>query len=128
MDNNATSEDYLREEAQRDLFVSRNERYEVATGCWIDGHWGIHGITRLISIARDYGFTPSDVDEFVLRAYNHGNEEILVEDEIHNTYEWVMCISDDAEDFLNNHVAREGYSFGWESGEFFYMEDEWWDL
>lgn len=127
--NNATDEDYLREEAQMD--IKNNPcigiKSEVSTGCWIDGHWGIYGLTRLIEIAsNEYGFVISDDDAVALDVYRNGGDEFELDEELHYASEWVMDLSDDAEQWLNDTVARPGYSFGWHSGEFFYQPISWW--
>lgn len=90
--NNATSEDYLRDQDQEEQNkpvcgvdaknhsnYSNGIHYEPATGCWVDGHWGIYGITRLVEIAQDFGFAISDLDESAVWAYK--NNEELFQDE-----------------------------------------------
>lgn len=81
-------------------------------GCWIDGHWGQFGSSRLIEIAECYGFTfepPTDSD--------------CPGDIAEQIYE----IADEAENWLNAHVAPEGFYFGWYEGEFFLWSAETWD-
>jgi hypothetical protein len=40
--------------------------------------------------------------------------------------EWADAV-EEAVEYLNDHVARDGYSFGWYEGNFFYQSEEWWD-
>lgn len=141
--NNATDEDYLRDEAQNDLTqkcqvdatyhpnCSSETHYEPSTGCWIDGHWGHYGASRLVEIAQDYGFEISALDESALWAYKNGDEEFQDEQtgEYHHASDWMLMqggLTDEAEDYLNENIARQGYYFGWVDGEFFYMSHEWW--
>ncbi len=134
--NNATDEDYLRQEAQNDLRgggsytngAGEFVKYEPATGCWIDGHWGHYGIARLVDIAQDNGFEISDLDESAVWAYRNNIENFYDEQtgEFHNAFEWTLAVSEDAEEWLNEHIARPGFYFGWHDGEFFYMATGWW--
>lgn len=32
-----------------------------------------------------------------------------------------------AEEWLNEHVAKDGYSFGWHDGDFVYQSTAWWE-
>ena len=86
-----------------------NTKTQPETGCWIDGHWGHYGITRLIEIAGEYGFPRSQHDKVAIAAYVNDGE---MEDE-------VIAIADDAEWWLNDQVAPDGWAFGWHDGEFF---------
>jgi hypothetical protein len=129
--NNATDEDYLREEAVNDLKASQVVRYEPATGCWIDDRWGHYGVARLVDIAQDYGFEISDLDESALWAYR--NNERFFQDEVtgehHESSDWMLMqggLADEAEDWLNDNIAKPGYVFGWNDGEFFLMHHTWW--
>jgi len=79
-------------------------------GCWIDGHWGQYGSQRLLTIASCYGFQMFPIDEDSL---DHA-EEIYLE-------------ADAAEEWLNEYIAPEGFSFGWHEGEFFLWSEESWE-
>lgn len=132
--NNATDEDYLRDEAQNDLKsveYLKSIGLEPSTGCWIDGHWGHFGVTRLIEIAQDYGYELCDDDEKAVHAFKDWIDEFEGDcGEYHNAADWILMqggLGDDAEEWLNENVAREGYNFGWNDGEFFYMNHNWWD-
>jgi hypothetical protein len=128
--NNATSEDYLRDEAQKDLNpcgvnakyhsdCSYGIHYEPSTGCWIDDRWGHYAPARLIQIAVDLGWQDQDAAELADCYMDHKGMDA---DKAERTF-WA---SEDAEDWLNENVAREGYMFGWSDGEFFLMPIEWW--
>lgn len=131
--NQATPEDYLRDEAVSDFEHYKIEsKMQPSTGCWIDGHWGHYGVARLVDIAQDYGMEISGLDESALWAYRNNEDEFQDEQtgEYHNAADWMLMqggLADEAEDWMNNNVAYEGFSFGWNDGEFFYMGNEWWD-
>lgn len=97
-----------------------------SAGCWIDGHWGQYGTARVIEIAAECGYSDRDALEYARRhlaAMGPSTDIGLADSE----YDALMGYSDDAEDWLNEHSAPEGYSFGWEDGEFFLQSDAWWD-
>lgn len=138
--NHATDEDYLRQESVNDMDRVKatdvypslaKDNYEPSTGCWIDDRWGQYGVTRLIEIAQEYGFGPIDeCEQAAVNAYRrdqatfkHCGLESYVDD-------WILDsggIADAAEDWLNENVAKDGFSFGWADGEFFLMDDSWWE-
>lgn len=131
--NNATDEDYLRQEAVNDLEKWKKEtKFQPSTGCWIDGHWGHYGPARLIEIAQDYGFGITDLDEKAMESYRDWDKDDFLDEatgEYYNASEWILMqggLADEAEDWLNDNVARPGLSFGWSDGEFFYMDYHWW--
>lgn len=120
------SEDH---KVRRSLLTSIGPDYEFSTGCWIDGNWGHYGVARLISIVQDLGMEISDLDESALVAYNNWDEEFQdeVTGEYHSSYEWLFSLGDEAEDWLNENIAKPGYLFGWFESELFYMPYSWWD-
>lgn len=127
--NKATSEDYLRDEAFNEW--KAETKFQPSTGCWIDGHWGHYGISRLVEIAQDHGMEISDLDESALWAYINNEEEFQdeVSGEYHNSSDWLLMqggLGDEAEEWLNDNIAQPGYSFGWMDGEFFLMNHDWW--
>jgi hypothetical protein len=131
--NQATPEDYLQDEATNDLKMWKIEtKFQLSTGCIIDSHWGHYGVARLVDIAQEYGMEISDLDEEAVWAYRNNMEEFQDEatGEFHSAPGWIFDqggLGDEAEDWLNENVAKEGFSFGWNDGELFYMNDEWWD-
>lgn len=102
---------------------------EPSTGCWIDGHWGWKGVSRLIEIAEDYGFQLFEDDMIALLTFNQGDEEFYdMDGTLCFASDWILGqggIGDDAEAFLNQTVARPGFMFAWMNGEFFYMNEDW---
>jgi len=130
--NNATNEDYLRDEAQRDLIKPISDKHEFSTGCWIDGHWGHYGVARLVDIAQDLGMEISSLDESAVWAYRNNEERFQDEQtgEYHDASEWLFSqggLGDEAEEWLNENIAKPGFSFGWSDGEFFLMDNSWWE-
>lgn len=83
------------------------------TGCWIDGHWGVYASERLVSIAEGFGY---------LSTLLHGFEIECPED-----YEAWIDEAIEAELFMNQNVAPEGYSFGWFDGEWFLWSEKDWE-
>lgn len=75
-------------------------------GCWVDGHWGWKAPLRVIQIAYDFGYSGLMFD-------------------VENLDD-MWDAAEEAEDWLNENIAPEGYSFGWFDGEFFLWSwDEW---
>lgn len=96
-------------------------------GCWIDGHWGQYGITRLIEIANGHGFPLSPEDETAVETYNAGDFDFESDGQVYDAADWVVQVGDDAEAWLNENVAPEGFSFGWHDGEFFLWSTADWE-
>jgi hypothetical protein len=82
------------------------------TGCWVDGHWGIYSYSRIITIAEDFGYTPST-------EYLEGNREPATEEEIEE--------SEDAIAWLNANACADDHLWGWEDGEFYYLHLDTWE-
>lgn len=100
-----------------------------ASGCWIDGSWGIYGVPQMIIIAEANGYQLSDHDRLILEAYTYGIESIKLLTETVNAGEAILMqggIGDQVEEWLNEHIAPYGHRFGWREGEFFLMPMEWW--
>jgi hypothetical protein len=99
-------------------------------GCWIDGHWGQYGPARLVQLAIAYGWDDEEASELAtkhLASMGPSDDEGLTDDE----YEALVGhggAADDAEDFLNESVAPDGYLFGWHDGEFFLWSNEDWEV
>lgn len=105
-------------------------KYELSTGCFIDDRWGVYGVTRLIQIAREFGFEIDEIDETALYAFSKDKDEFEVEGETYYASDIILDqggLGDLAEDWLNDNIAQPGFSFGWNDGEFFYMNDGWWE-
>jgi len=77
-------------------------------GLVFDNHRGIYMGEAIIQLAESYGMTH--------------------EDERTPDHEFYCEAISDAEYWLNKHVAKEGYMFGYgECGDFFYERVEFWD-
>ncbi len=106
------------------------EYAKLSTGCWIDDRHGVYGSIRLIEIAKEYGFKIYEDDKAAIKAFKDGVEEFDAYGVTHFASSWILDqggLADMAEDWMNEHVAQEGFSFGWKSGELFYMNNEWWE-
>ena len=80
---------------------------KLKTGCIFDNHHGIYMGEAIIELAESYGM-------------KH-------EEERTPEHEFYCEAIEDAENFLNNNVAEEGYCFGFgECGDFMYMPISWW--
>lgn len=106
-------------------------KYEIDIGCVIDDNWGPYGVARLVDIAQDLGMEISGLDESAVRAYRNNEEDFQDEEtgEFHSSSDWLFMqggLGDEAEEWLNENIAQEGFSFGWFDSGFFYMSTEWW--
>lgn len=84
-------------------------------GCWIDGHAGHYSSAHLILIAKDWGWEDQEAIDMAVDYFKGEYPEGLFD------------AADDAELYLNENVAPEGYSFGWFQTEFFLWKNETWD-
>lgn len=81
-------------------------------GCWIDGQWGHYAPVRLVTIAKDSGFRVTHEEQRAIDAYLNGADES----------EMITYLADQAEAWMNENVAPEGWMFDWIDGEFFFFE------
>lgn len=88
-------------------------------GCWSEGSRGVYGLPHVVRIAQAHGMPLAAEDEEVVTAYESDAYGATVE-----TMDW---IADDAERWLDENVAPDGFSFGWFGGEFFLWSEESWD-
>ena len=94
-------------------------------GCYVDGHWGQYAVAHMVSRAEEFGYADADVTELADRhiaSMGPSGAESLTDDE----YEILSDASDDVENWLNENIAPEGYSFGWFEGEFYLWSDKLW--
>lgn len=91
-------------------------------GCWVDGHWGWRASVRVIVLAREFGFQVDEELEDAIKYFN--NDECS---SYSDTPEIVYDASDEAEEWMNNNVAPQGYSFGWFDGEWFLWSYDTWE-
>lgn len=80
-----------------------------SAGCWIEGSWGHYAAMRLCEIAESLGW-PIDPESKALVA----NYADATSEDSETVYE----LADEAEEWLNDNAAPEGYGFGWADGEF----------
>jgi hypothetical protein len=92
------------------------QRTEPVAGCWIDGTWGWRGIIRVIEIAEEHGMTLTEQQRSVV---NDADRD--------GVYEEIVGLADEAEEWLNEQIAPEGWSFGWHDGELFLWSDADWE-
>jgi len=84
-------------------------------GCFVSGHFGVHGTKEVIDLAVDAGFIilpPEDYE--AVERYDSNEMEYDANDP-----EITMDLLDEAERWLNDNAVEEGFSFGWDMGEFF---------
>lgn len=95
-------------------------------GCWIDGHWGQYATAHMVLRASELGYADAEVIELANRKlgsmYPAPGPDLADEEE-----ESLYDASDEVEQWLNENVTPEGYSFGWHDGEFFLWSDEEWE-
>lgn len=103
-----------------------------ASGCWLEGSRGWRASAALVRIAHDYGMTLTEDDLAILDAYEDGTTDSLTLS-TGETVDPAECVigqgemADQAEEWLNDHVAPAGYMFGWHDGEFFLWSDDQWE-
>jgi hypothetical protein len=95
-------------------------------GCYVDGHWGQYAVAHMVARATEFGYANAEVidlaDHKLATMYPTNGPELSLDDE-----EWLSEASDEVENWLNDNVAPEGYSFGWYEGEFYLQSQQWWD-
>lgn len=86
-------------------------------GCWVDGVRGYHALVRMVDIAEQHGYPLSEGDRDMVERYDTGSTD-------HDSV--IHTIADEAESWLNDNVAPDGYSFGWHDGDFMlWSESDW---
>jgi len=93
-------------------------------GCYIDGHWGHYGVAKMIDMAADLGY---DDQEIITLARNKLNSTHFINFSVDDE-QMLNDAADEVEAWLNEHVAEDGYSFGWHDGEFFYWANSEWEM
>ena len=99
-------------------------------GCWIEGSRGWTGSARLVELAQMWGMPPDEDDRSILSAYLASQERLILSTGADVN---VACcvvgkgeLADKAEQWLNDNIAPEGWSFAWCDGEFFLWPDSEW--
>jgi hypothetical protein len=100
---------------------------ELLTGCLVDGAFGIdYQAVSVLEIARDFGFWCHVPPEF-----QDVYDDLLYSSRSIDGMESAILdqggLLDYAVDWLNDHVAPDGYAYGFHDGDFFLQSDEWWD-
>ena len=91
-------------------------------GCLFDGHHGQYIYDMIVDLAHGYGYRRTDLYKTELwRQKRDGEDRHGVQ-----ATELIVEEAERAEEWLNENVAEEGYSFGWHDGEFFYQPAAWW--
>ena len=94
-------------------------------GCYVDGSWGQYGIAHMIFRAKEFGYDDEEAIALASKHLDsmHGHNEGLSTDEY-----WLLGdYTNEAEAWLNENAAPEGFYFGWLDGEFFLQSEEWWE-
>lgn len=95
-------------------------------GCYVEGWWGQYAVAHMIERATEFGYTDDTLEDYAARhlATMGPSDSPGITD---NEHEVMLDASDDVESWLNEHAAPEGYSFGWQDGEFFLASSAWWE-
>jgi hypothetical protein len=110
------------------------------SGCFVSSRWGHYAVARAVECAQEFGYGTAehanaagrpDLEEQQalirlagrhLRSMSSDGDDGLTGDE----WETLMAAADDVENWLTEHAAPEGYSFGWSDGEFcLWPESQW---
>jgi hypothetical protein len=95
-------------------------------GCYVDSHWGQYAIAHMIERATEFGYHDEALEDIAnrhLASIGPSDSEPITDDE----HEAMMDGADEVEQWLNENIAPEGYSFGWWEGEFFLWPDSQWE-
>lgn len=83
-------------------------------GCWVDGHWGQYGSSRVIKLAQEFGW-----DVYIAPPV------LDIEEDWES--EFIYDLADKAEQWMNDNIAPDGHSFGWYDGEWFLWPYSTWE-
>jgi hypothetical protein len=117
--------------------------HPVETGCWIAGHHGQYGPDRLADIAEGFGWTPDDcladprqvrliVDTIDAWGYTRTADGCPICNDrrvvgiVGSLWETHAESVDIITHWLNDHT-EDGYSWGWEDGEFYLWTTAEWE-
>lgn len=95
------------------------------SGCWVDGHWGQYAVAHLVQRAEELGYADAEVISLADRHMDDlGSRTTSLSDDEY----WALNeASSEVENWLNDNVVPEGYSFGWHEGEFFLWPESQWE-
>jgi hypothetical protein len=100
---------------------------DAVIGCWIDSHHGHYAIPEVIRIGHSFGYVLTDVERYVVAAYDRDNHR---DDYPH---EFIIELSEQIIDWLNSYHywSAAGYApngkppeipvgswWGWNDGDF----------
>jgi hypothetical protein len=114
---------------------------ESKRGCWLESSRGWRAASVLVAIAQELGMVLSPDDRKVIEVYADGDWPSMMERltlpsgeviSMSDVGEYVTGqgeLCEQAEAWLNKHIAPEGWSFGWHNGEFMlWSESDWADV
>ena len=89
------------------VFDTKTEKVKLVAleGCLCDSTWGILNIRRVLEIARAFGW----------------DGKVPTDDDIRGDVMGYHMLSEEATEWLNANVAEDGYIFGWNEGEYYYL-------
>jgi hypothetical protein len=104
-------------------------------GCWIAGRDGDIAFSDCIEVAIGYGWELSETEQAALEAFKQDADTFVSPvpasyPGVQYVADWIINqggLLDGAVEWLNEHVAPEGFAFGWMDGDFFLQPDEWWE-
>lgn len=94
-------------------------------GCYVDSHWGRYAVAHMVARATEFGFHDAELEDIAdrhLASIGPSDAPGITDDE----HEALLDASDSVEQWLNDHAARAGYSFGWNDGEFYLWSEAQW--
>jgi hypothetical protein len=99
------------------------ESGQVSVGAAVifDGAFGWHNTYRLVDLAEEHGMLLSDRERDAVMRYRRDRGAAVDGD-----FETVHDLAGKAEDFLNDQVTTEGWSFGWSDQDFLLANEAWW--
>jgi hypothetical protein len=101
-------------------------------GCYVNGWWGQYAGAHMIMRATEFGYDDTEAIDLASRKLVEmaPNTAKLFGDPVgitDNEHEVLDYAADEAEQWLNDNVAPDDYSFGWHDGEFYLASVDWWD-
>jgi hypothetical protein len=115
-------------------------------GCYVDGHWGQYAVAHMVNRAEEFGYGTArhfgaTLDDPAARQELEDQQTLIHLADRHiasigpsdapgitdDEHEVLSDAADEVEQWLNDNVAPEGYSFGWYEGEFYLWPDEQWE-
>lgn len=97
---------------------------DLEPGCYIESSWGIYGQAKMVLIAAELGYTGKEINAAKKLMLEHDMPGV---DARLRDSEWDLLSESNAEQWLNDTIVPEGYSFGWNDGEFFLWSTSDWE-